>query len=232
MVFCGEVSGDRAAGIEEKGHPAARTERALQAPQDLRMPLGGDEIQRAVHQHHIEPPFDIEIEQILLDGLDRQRPLAGEFAAKLQRRSADVEHGDVQAKACSGAGDQREQACVLGAGDQDVGSPAGEKTPKLGFQLRILLLRAGGCSRQAQVGPERMLIAAIAAQPRRQRVGLGCDARQIFDSGSIARHDGQRKLARHRPVRASEFTQPTMRDLALSMSFLEKKSSGFTLSIG
>ena len=34
------------------------------------------------------------------------------------------------------------------------------------------------------------------------------------------------------PVRASELTQPTMRDLALSMSFLEKKSSGFTLSTG
>ena len=38
--------------------------------------------------------------------------------------------------------------------------------------------------------------------------------------------------ARQRPVRASELTQPTMRDLALSMSFLEKKSSGFTLSTG
>ena len=36
----------------------------------------------------------------------------------------------------------------------------------------------------------------------------------------------------YRPVRASEFTQPTMRDLALSMSFFEKKSSGLTLSIG
>jgi hypothetical protein len=36
----------------------------------------------------------------------------------------------------------------------------------------------------------------------------------------------------YRPVLASEFTQPTMRDLALSMSFFEKKSSGFTLSIG
>ncbi len=37
---------------------------------------------------------------------------------------------------------------------------------------------------------------------------------------------------RHRPVRASELTQPTMRDLAFSMSFFEKKSSGFTLSTG
>ena len=35
-----------------------------------------------------------------------------------------------------------------------------------------------------------------------------------------------------RPVRASELTQPTIRDLALSMSFFEKKSSGFTLSTG
>src|SRR2546427_8424423 len=36
----------------------------------------------------------------------------------------------------------------------------------------------------------------------------------------------------HRPVLASEWTQPTMRDLAFSMSFLEKKSSGLTLSTG
>ena len=38
--------------------------------------------------------------------------------------------------------------------------------------------------------------------------------------------------AGYRPVRASECTQPCMRDLALSMSFLVKKFSGFTLSIG
>src|SRR5262245_33528774 len=36
----------------------------------------------------------------------------------------------------------------------------------------------------------------------------------------------------HRPVRASECTQPCMRDLAFSMSCFVKKSSGFTLSTG
>ena len=36
----------------------------------------------------------------------------------------------------------------------------------------------------------------------------------------------------YRPVRASELTQPTMRDLTFSMSFLVKKSSGFTRSTG
>ena len=36
----------------------------------------------------------------------------------------------------------------------------------------------------------------------------------------------------YRPVRASECTQPCMRFLALAMSSLEKKSSGFTLSTG
>ena len=34
------------------------------------------------------------------------------------------------------------------------------------------------------------------------------------------------------PSAPANCTQPTMRDLALSMSFLEKKSSGFTLSTG
>ena len=36
----------------------------------------------------------------------------------------------------------------------------------------------------------------------------------------------------YRPVRASEFTQPCMRFLALAMSSFENQSSGFTLSTG
>ena len=36
----------------------------------------------------------------------------------------------------------------------------------------------------------------------------------------------------YRPVRASECTQPAMRDFALAMSCFEKKSSGFTRSTG
>src|SRR5215211_3724755 len=38
--------------------------------------------------------------------------------------------------------------------------------------------------------------------------------------------------APHRPVLASECTQPAMRALAFSMSFLEKKFSGLTRSTG
>jgi hypothetical protein len=40
------------------------------------------------------------------------------------------------------------------------------------------------------------------------------------------------RLQPYRPVRASELTQPTMRDLTFSISFFVKKSSGFTRSIG
>src|SRR5262245_23654523 len=50
------------------------------------------------------------------------------------------------------------------------------------------------------------------------------------------RHNTFRRLpcvaAAHRPVRASECTQPTMRDCALAISSLVKKSSGFTRSTG
>src|ERR1700685_1971585 len=42
----------------------------------------------------------------------------------------------------------------------------------------------------------------------------------------------QPRLQDHRPVRASEFTQPCMRFWALAMSSLENQSSGFTLSTG
>jgi len=41
-----------------------------------------------------------------------------------------------------------------------------------------------------------------------------------------------RTPSRYRPVRASECTQPTMRDWAFAISFLVKKSSGFTRSTG
>ena len=37
---------------------------------------------------------------------------------------------------------------------------------------------------------------------------------------------------RHRPLFASDVTQPCMRDFTFSMSFLVKKSSGLTLSTG
>ena len=41
-----------------------------------------------------------------------------------------------------------------------------------------------------------------------------------------------KRSGRYLPVRASEWTQPIMRDLALAMSFALKKSSGLTLSTG
>ena len=47
-----------------------------------------------------------------------------------------------------------------------------------------------------------------------------------------ARKGARRMMERQRPVRAKECTQPTMRDLAFSMSFLVKKSSGLTRSTG
>jgi hypothetical protein len=43
---------------------------------------------------------------------------------------------------------------------------------------------------------------------------------------------GTASKRRHRPLFASDVTQPCMRDFAFSMSFLVKKSSGFTLSTG
>ena len=43
---------------------------------------------------------------------------------------------------------------------------------------------------------------------------------------------GQQHLCSQRPLRASECTQPDMRERAFSMSFLLKKSSGLTLSTG
>ena len=63
--------------------------------------------------------------------------------------------------------------------------------------------------------------------PRDREVEAGEGARAVARAVCV-----RRSLAAQRPVRASELTQPTMRDLALSMSFLEKKSSGFTLSTG
>ena len=41
-----------------------------------------------------------------------------------------------------------------------------------------------------------------------------------------------KRFGRYLPVRASQWTQPIMRDLALAMSFALKKSSGLTLSTG
>jgi hypothetical protein len=56
--------------------------------------------------------------------------------------------------------------------------------------------------------------------------------RHVEDVGS--REDARPSLRkfRHRPVLASEWTQPTMRDCAFSRSFFVKKSSGLTRSTG
>ncbi len=71
----------------------------------------------------------------------------------------------------------------------------------------------------AVAGDARARRVTARSRPRRRAPGRASDLLR-------------RVAARQRPVRASELTQPTMRDLALSMSFLEKKSSGFTLSTG
>ena len=169
-------------------------------------------------------------------GSDHRR---GKPAAKLQRRLANVEHDDFRGYSRAGAGHQRKQAGVLGAGDEYVAAPAREEFPAAALPVSIpparrrwtLSTGAGRSKARADCGIRRTDAPTT--------LGVGGDPRQVFDvMGPATCRHGTTDSARHRhypstaPSAPANCTQPTMRDLALSMSFLEKKSSGFTLSTG
>ncbi len=136
--------------------PPAWTERALHADQCVGPTIRRDELQRAVHQHDVEKPLKVEIEQILPDGLDRQRPFPCEPAAELQRSFTNVQDGDVDAVIGPGASGEGQQAGILRAGDEHIATPAGKEIAQLCCQPRRLIGDADGCPRQAYVGPKRM----------------------------------------------------------------------------
>ena len=91
---------------------------------------------------------------------------------------------------------------------------------------------AGGAvaSQNANGRASRMRSESAEVRQRRTRPGMREESRAR--GASPAAHARHEPDVRYRPVLASECTQPCMRDLTFSMSFLVKKSSGFTLSTG
>ena len=82
------------------------------------------------------------------------------------------------------------------------------------------------------IGRRRLELDDIGAEIGEDPSGKPAEpVRRINDDYPCQQHGGSTGLS-HRPVRANECTHPTMRDLAFSMSFLVKKSSGLTLSTG
>ena len=73
-----------------------------------------------MHQHNVEAPHEIQLEQILPDRLDWQRPLLGEPATQFQRRLAKIEHHNVQDVLGPRAGNQRKNAGILRTSDENI----------------------------------------------------------------------------------------------------------------
>jgi hypothetical protein len=172
--------------VEHQHQPTFGPERLLQARQGLAAQFRRDEMQCAVHQHDVELPPEIEIDQILLSGGDRQGPPVGEVPAQVQRRPANVQRYDARRMGRCGACCEREKPGVRAARDQYIAASLAEELVKLVLQLARFDSR--GHPGQTDVRPQCVQVATRTAQTRRQTVGFGRDFPKILDVGGSCVH--------------------------------------------
>ena len=158
-AFPGEPGGDGVAGIEQQHEPPAGADCALQSFENVEAAIRRNEMQRAMHQHDVETPLDLQVAQVLPDRFDRQRPPCSEPAAELKRRFADIEDRDIGAMIGGGSRHQRKDAAIRRARDQHMVTAVRKQIGNPPFQWRRPSFDTGRRPGQPDVGPQRMQVA-------------------------------------------------------------------------
>ena len=109
-------------------HSAARTQQIEPLPNQGTAGGGIEEGQKGVRADQVESRGITVIQDVGLHGADAEAGQIGVLPAQRQRRSALIQHGDVQFRRVRQAGgDARQHAGVGGAGHQDTARAAGDR---------------------------------------------------------------------------------------------------------